>query len=142
MRGLQAREHYTAKNNSTSFSISLSARKPLLVGEINSRLVCLRLQEFAAVVGCVFVCIPVCIFSFILFLFIFSCWRKDGHLEVYPINMGVSHLILSVFFFLKFSQVFYFPFLFCFSPCSLSSALYLFCPTFTLCSSFPSFRGV
>ncbi len=82
MRGLQAREPHMGKNNSsTSFSIPLSLPlsfspcKPLLVGEeINSRLVCLRLQEFVVVVECVYVCM--CAFvSALFFFFFFLLWE-------------------------------------------------------------------
>lgn len=110
MRGLQAQEPYTVKNNSTSFSISPSVHKPLLVGEINSRLVCLRLQEFAAVVECVFVCVSASFFFFSVCLFLFFCCRrKDKNFEVHLTPMGgaksphfllIIYKIFPLFFFL------------------------------------------
>lgn len=78
MRGLQAWEPHMGKNNSSrSSSISLpllsfSPCNPLLVGEINSRLVCLRLQEFVIVgVECVCMYVLLCLLFFLL-------WEAGG----------------------------------------------------------------
>lgn len=67
-------------NSSTSSSVSpslprsFSPCKPLLVGEeINSRLVCLRLQEFVVVVECV--CVYVCASVSAVFFFLFLLWE-------------------------------------------------------------------
>ena len=96
MRGPQAWEPHMGKNNSsTSSSVSpslprsFSPCKPLLVGEeINSRLVCLRLQEFVVVVECVCVC--VCM-RFCVCCVFFSFSAVGGRMrsfEVYPAPQG------------------------------------------------------
>ena len=111
MRGLQAWEPHMCKNNSsTSFSISLSLPlsfspcQPLLVGEeINSRLVCLRLQEFVVVVECVYVCASVSWF----FFFFFAVGGRMRIFEVYPTPQGGAQSL----HFLLISRPFPIPFL-------------------------------
>lgn len=146
MRGLQAQEPHMGKNNSSmSFSIylpfspspllSFSHCKPLLVGEeINSRLVCLRLQEFVVVVECVYLCASVSVFFFFLF---FCCGRQDENFRGLSNTQGRQKIASLPPYFPTLSYPSFTPFFLpicvtsilpsrSLSPSSHPSALYLF----------------
>lgn len=50
-------------------------------------------------VECVFGCVPACVFVFILFIYLFCCWRKDGNFEVCLTPMGVAQSLHSLLIF-------------------------------------------